>query len=141
MPVKARLTIYRASCEHPLCTRESETVTRSLRVVELRKVSGHRKSGEYFWAVDFAQVGENYGVNGPEYFRGELERLSTYFNKDGLVKVANDVVEVTAHGRFLIRSLCKVFDNFVGKDPRQYKISQYNISNTRSRAPESAQQA
>lgn len=91
--------------------------------------------------VDFAQVGENYGVNGPEYFRGELERLSTDFSKDGLVKVANDVVEVTAHGRFLIRSLCKVFDNFVGKDPRQYKISQYNISNTRSRAPESAQQA
>lgn len=91
--------------------------------------------------VDFVQVGENHGVNGPEYFRKELERLSADFSKDGLVRVVNDVVEVTTHGRFLIRSLCKVFDNFVGKDPRQYKISQYNISNTRSRAPENAQQA
>ena len=90
--------------------------------------------------VDFAQIGEKYGVNGPEYFRRELERLSTDFSNDGLVKVMNDVVEVTTHGRFLIRSLCKVFDNFVGKDPRQYKIAQYNISNTRSQAPESVQQ-
>lgn len=86
--------------------------------------------------VDFAHIGEKYGVNGPEYFRKELERLSSDFSNDGLVKVKNDVVEVTTHGRFLIRNLCKVFDNFVGKDPRQYKISQYNISNTRSRVPE-----
>lgn len=86
--------------------------------------------------VDFTHIGEMYGVNGPEYFRKELERLRSGFSNDGLVKVKNDAVEVTTYGRFLIRNLCKVFDNFVGKDPRQYKISQYNISNTRSRVPE-----
>lgn len=86
--------------------------------------------------VDFTHIGEKYDVNGPEYFRNELERLSSGFSDDGLVKVKNDAVEVTTYGRFLIRNLCKVFDNFADKNPRQYKISQYNISNTRSQVPE-----
>lgn len=56
----------------------------------------------------------------PEYFRKELGRLSNGFSSNGVVNMKNDVVEVTTHGRFLIRALCKVFDNF---DNGQYKIT------------------
>lgn len=88
--------------------------------------------------VDLVQVGKKYGVNGPEYFRKEIERLRTSCSDDGLVKMVDDTVEVTSHGRFLIRSLCRIFDNFVDKNSTQYKISQYNISNTGSRVPATA---
>jgi len=86
--------------------------------------------------VDFARIGEKYGVDGAEYFQTELDRFRGEFSNDGLVTVKNDVLELTTYGRVLIRNLCKVFDKYVGKDPRQYKVSQFNISNTRSRAVE-----
>ena len=82
--------------------------------------------------VDLTQVCEKYGVSGPEYFDQEIKRLSTGFTNDGLVKVNNGVVDVTPHGRFLIRSLCKVFDNFITKDSRQYKISQFTIKRSQA---------
>jgi oxygen-independent coproporphyrinogen-3 oxidase len=85
--------------------------------------------------ADLASVGQKFGVNGPEYFRKELDRLSEGFSKDGLVNVNGGLVEVTTTGRFLIRKICRIFDNVTGKDAKPYKISQYTISNTRSQAP------
>ena len=70
--------------------------------------------------VDFGKLGEKYGVNGPEYFRKELEKLNDNFKTNSVVTISNDVVEVTNRGRFLIRTLCKIFDKF---NEGQYKMT------------------
>lgn len=70
--------------------------------------------------VDFGRLGEKFGVNGPEYFRDELEYLASRSCGDGVVTIEDNVVEVTTYGRFLVRNLCKVFDRF-------HRNSQYKI--------------
>lgn len=67
-------------------------------------------------ALDFAAIGRGHGIDFREYFAPELERLQACV-QDGLLELSDTGVRVTATGRFLLRSLCAVFDRHLRGAP------------------------
>lgn len=62
-----------------------------------------------------------YDIEFWEYFGDEISTLNDGFVRDGMVELEEDAITITHLGRFFVRNMCKVFDNFV-KD-RPYKIT------------------
>ena len=52
-----------------------------------------------------------FGIDFDSYFAAELEQLKL-MARDGLIKVGDHRLDVTARGRLLIRNVCKVFDHY-----------------------------
>lgn len=62
-----------------------------------------------------AEIEQEYGVNFADYFAAELASLRD-LECDGLVRVSNERIEVTAAGRIFIRNIAMVFDAWLQRD-------------------------
>ena len=62
-------------------------------------------------SLEFSQVEERYSLKFAGHFKPELERLSE-FEADGLIELESDRLSVTTTGRYLIRNLVMVFDQY-----------------------------
>jgi len=61
--------------------------------------------------LDTRRVETDFGIEFGRYFANELEQL-TGMERDDLVKLGNQRIDVTPKGRLLIRNICKVFDYY-----------------------------
>jgi oxygen-independent coproporphyrinogen-3 oxidase len=52
-----------------------------------------------------------FGIDFDSYFAAELKQLKL-MAQDGLIRVGDHRLDVTARGRLLIRNVCKVFDHY-----------------------------
>ncbi|MEZ5479078.1 MAG: oxygen-independent coproporphyrinogen III oxidase, partial [Thiolinea sp.] len=68
--------------------------------------------------LKFAPLERLYGVTFRRYFAAELTQLQE-LAADGLVELADDRVRVTGRGRFLIRTVCMVFDAYLQQQGQQ----------------------
>ena len=64
------------------------------------------------FTLDFSKVEQRWGINFQDYFKAELETLKS-MEKDGLLKVTGESIEVTPGGQMLIRNICMVFDVYL----------------------------
>lgn len=62
--------------------------------------------------LDIAEVEKRFGIDFQTVFAAELEALQG-FEEDGLVRVADDRIEVVGNGRLLVRNVCMVFDAYL----------------------------
>ncbi|MFQ5642824.1 MAG: oxygen-independent coproporphyrinogen III oxidase [Thiogranum sp.] len=61
--------------------------------------------------LDTKRIEAEFGIVFSDYFAAELGRLEGMV-ADGLVRVGDHRIDVTAKGRLLIRNICKVFDRY-----------------------------
>lgn len=66
------------------------------------------------FAVDFATVESDYGVNFQQHFTAELQALVP-LERDGLLSIDSRCIRVLPAGRLLIRRICMVFDAYQEK--------------------------
>ncbi|MFI0397442.1 MAG: oxygen-independent coproporphyrinogen III oxidase [Thiolinea sp.] len=59
--------------------------------------------------VDFQTASRQLNIDFKAYFAPELKQLAT-MQSDGLIELRPDKLLITAHGRFLVRNICMVFD-------------------------------
>ncbi|MFT6559097.1 oxygen-independent coproporphyrinogen III oxidase [Sneathiella sp.] len=69
-------------------------------------------------AVDLAEVANRYDVT-PEYLDDELLRLRS-FEEDGLLEISGRKILVLEEGRYLVRTICAVFDTYLGNGPGKH---------------------
>ncbi len=62
--------------------------------------------------IDFRRIELQFGVVFREHFAAEVSRLQ-YMASDGLVALSSERVELTATGRFLMRNVAMVFDEYL----------------------------
>ncbi|WP_169568388.1 oxygen-independent coproporphyrinogen III oxidase [Sneathiella limimaris] len=63
--------------------------------------------------IDLAGVLTKHSIS-PDFFDDELSKLEN-FKVDGLVNIKGKAIEVTEEGRFLVRTICAVFDTYMGR--------------------------
>jgi oxygen-independent coproporphyrinogen-3 oxidase len=80
------------------------------------------------FALDTAALAERWGIDVAARFAPEFERLAG-LERDGLIKLAPGRIEVSAKGRLLIRNICMVFDNYIGR-PAEVPLRQVRYSRT-----------
>jgi len=61
--------------------------------------------------LETARIETQFGIDFDSYFAAELEQLQL-MAQDGLVRIGDHRLDVTARGRLLIRNVCKVFDHY-----------------------------
>ncbi len=73
--------------------------------------------------LDFSRVETDFGIDFKEYFQGELEDC-LQLERDGLVALSGDGIQVQPAGRLLIRNVCMVFDRYLreGQERRFSKV-------------------
>lgn len=64
--------------------------------------------------INYQEVSDLYKIDFKTYFESEIELLSG-MQKDGLLSIDEEGVTVSPAGRFLIRNLCSVFDQYLPK--------------------------
>ncbi len=63
--------------------------------------------------VEFNEIDDLYKISFKDYFEKELQTLKN-MQKDNLLEIKEDSIEVLPTGRFLIRNICTVFDVYLG---------------------------
>lgn len=61
--------------------------------------------------LDTRRISDQFGIDFDSYFADELDELQG-MQRDGLVQLGDQRIDVTAKGRLLIRNICKVFDYY-----------------------------
>lgn len=69
--------------------------------------------------LDFNLISKQFDVDFNEYFSNELMKLLS-MEKDGLLRVESNTIEILPAGRLLIRNICMVFDAYLQKNQQQY---------------------
>ncbi len=69
--------------------------------------------------LDFQCLSEKLGIEFADYFSAALEQLQPMAG-DGLVRIGNNSLEVTASGRFLIRNIAMHFDAYLDGSGARY---------------------
>ncbi len=69
--------------------------------------------------VDTAAFEERSGLNFRNHFRDLWPRLMRFEN-EGLLDLEADRIKVTDQGRFLIRSICMTFDDYLSQDSQKF---------------------
>ncbi|HZS03534.1 MAG TPA: oxygen-independent coproporphyrinogen III oxidase [Blastocatellia bacterium] len=64
-----------------------------------------------------SEIEREFGISFNDYFAPELPRLSE-LERDGLLRVTPDRIEVTALGRIFIRNVAMVFDAYLNRKPQ-----------------------
>ena len=64
------------------------------------------------FALNFNQIDQDWGIQSTDYFANELIALEQ-MQKDGLLVLSEDVLQVNQPGRLLIRNICMVFDRYL----------------------------
>ncbi len=62
--------------------------------------------------LEFAAIEQRFGINFSDYFSTELEEIAT-MHGDGLLQLDAHSIRVYPAGRFLIRNICMVFDQYL----------------------------
>ncbi len=62
--------------------------------------------------LDIAAFEARHGFKFREYFESEWEALIP-FQREGLLRLSDTLIEVTAKGRFVIRNICMTFDTYL----------------------------
>ncbi len=62
--------------------------------------------------LEFAAIEQRFGINFSDYFSTELEEIAT-MHSDGLLQLDAHSIRVYPAGRFLIRNICMVFDQYL----------------------------
>lgn len=68
--------------------------------------------------LDFARIEQQWSIRFHDYFARELAELEQ-FEKDALLKITADGIEVLAAGHLLIRNICMVFDFYLREQKEQ----------------------
>jgi oxygen-independent coproporphyrinogen-3 oxidase len=68
-----------------------------------------------------AEVEGEFGIDFDRHFAAELARLGE-LERDGLVKLEGDRIEIAALGRIFIRNVAMVFDAYLNKEAVQQKV-------------------
>lgn len=66
--------------------------------------------------LDLAALGQQHNVDGPRYFAPEWDRMQD-LQADGLVDLKDNVIQVTATGRLLLRPILMAFDAYLDHQP------------------------
>jgi len=71
--------------------------------------------------LDIAAMESNFKITFADHFSEEIKRLAP-FESDGMITLSGDTLEVSALGRFFIRNICMVFDEYLkpGKGLSRY---------------------
>ncbi|MFA9274707.1 MAG: oxygen-independent coproporphyrinogen III oxidase [Candidatus Aquirickettsiella gammari] len=64
--------------------------------------------------LDIPAIEKKYGIGFAEYFKDELARLQSYAD-EGLMKIDEAAVSVTAKGRMFVRAFSMVFDQYLAR--------------------------
>jgi len=64
------------------------------------------------FALNFKQIDHAWHIQSSDYFANELIALDQ-MQKDGLLVISGDGLQVTRPGRLLIRNICMVFDRYL----------------------------
>ena len=72
--------------------------------------------------LDYQEIENIFKISFKDYFSNELERLDD-LQKDGLLILKNDSIEVLPAGRFLIRNICAVFDAYLDNNQNKTTFS------------------
>ena len=64
------------------------------------------------FALNFQQIDQAWHIQSSDYFANELIALDQ-MQKDGLLVISGDGLQVTRPGRLLIRNICMVFDRYL----------------------------
>jgi len=64
------------------------------------------------FALNFKQIDQAWHIQSSDYFANELIALYQ-MQKDGLLVISGDGLQVTRPGRLLIRNICMVFDRYL----------------------------
>jgi oxygen-independent coproporphyrinogen-3 oxidase len=80
------------------------------------------------FAVDTAGLAAHWSIDPETYFAPEFAKLAE-LAQDGLVELKPGRIEVSARGRLLIRNVCMVFDNYIGK-PNVVPLQRIQYSRT-----------
>jgi oxygen-independent coproporphyrinogen-3 oxidase len=69
--------------------------------------------------LNMADVEREFAIEFGSHFRSELERMQG-MERDGLISIGDQRLDVTAKGRLLIRNICKVFDHYRVENEQQF---------------------
>ena len=72
--------------------------------------------------LDKKMIEQQYHINFEDYFAEDLALLQP-LQKDGLVIIHDDTIEVPLKGHLLIRNICMCFDTYMRKMARQQQFS------------------
>lgn len=64
--------------------------------------------------LDIPTIERDYGIHFAEYFKDELARLQSYAD-EGLMRIDDATVSVTAKGRMFVRAFSMVFDQYLAR--------------------------
>jgi oxygen-independent coproporphyrinogen-3 oxidase len=65
--------------------------------------------------LDVREIERRHGVSFGTYFAREMESLRD-MQRDGLVTLSDDRIELTPSGRYLVRNACMVFDAWLPRE-------------------------
>lgn len=80
------------------------------------------------FALDTVALAECWRIDVAAHFAPEFERLAE-LERDGLLTMGPGRLEVSAKGRLLIRNICMVFDNYIGR-PAELPLQRVRYSRT-----------
>jgi oxygen-independent coproporphyrinogen-3 oxidase len=72
--------------------------------------------------LDGDTFGAQHGIDFADYFARELVQLQQH-QRDGLVQIDRNRLQVTPRGRLLIRSVCMTFDHYLNQDALTHSFS------------------
>ena len=72
--------------------------------------------------LDKNVIEQQYQIQFDDYFSEDLKLLAP-LQKDGLVTINNNMIEVQPKGHLLIRNICMCFDIYMRKIARQQQFS------------------
>ena len=75
-----------------------------------------------YFRLDIAKLETKWGVDFSDYFEREFENLRV-MEKDGLIKMTREYIEVLPAGRLLARSVCMEFDRYLQEKELQQRFS------------------
>jgi oxygen-independent coproporphyrinogen-3 oxidase len=75
-----------------------------------------------YFSLDIARLETKWGVNFREYFSNEFIHLHD-MEKDGLIRIHEDRIDVLPAGRLLARSVCMEFDRYLQEKTMQQRFS------------------
>lgn len=65
--------------------------------------------------LNFREIWDTWHINAKEHFRDELERLKP-LEDDNILTLTSDGIKIHAKGRFFLRNIAMVFDQYMPKD-------------------------
>ncbi len=69
--------------------------------------------------LDFSSIQKQFDIDFADYFATELQSLQN-MQKDGLLLVSADGIQVQVAGRLLIRNICMIFDKYLNQKQQQF---------------------